>query len=262
MVANPYSVIHSSQKGKSESEMSHTSLTLIHAKMAKSIKIEDIVEPPRLHNRIPLSETYPEVAVYWNYKRNCGWGPEDFSAGSNIQAWWTCVQFKRHKYQQTILSRVKAEKSGSKIHGCIFCRGFIADDTNSLANFPKLAEEWLTKKNGRSPKQVVAGSADYGWWRCSECSFEWQAKIYNRTWNESDCPACASKEWNSLASCFPIVAKEWHQKMNGTIKPTQVTHASGKKYWWQCRKNPHHVWLAKVSDRTAHLSGCPRCIGR
>jgi DNA-directed RNA polymerase subunit RPC12/RpoP len=228
--------------------------------------IEDIVQPYPLGRRIPLSSGYPEVAVYWCYPKNCGWGPDDFSIGSNAQAWWVCANDPRHIFQLSIVERVHAERDGSKVHGCSFCRGFRAAESNSLANFPELCREWMTKKNGKTPDKVVAGSHRKAWWRCTECKTQWQAVIKNRTsgW-ETGCPACGSKiatEWNNLAVVRPDLAEQWHPKLNGTLKPSDVLPHSAKAVWWQCAKNKRHIWPARVQNRTSNDSGCPLCYGR
>lgn len=39
---------------------------------------------------MPLKNAYPEKAVECYYKKNCGFGPEDFSYGLKVIAWWRC----------------------------------------------------------------------------------------------------------------------------------------------------------------------------
>lgn len=41
--------------------------------------IEGITEPhPNNLRGVPLNRAYPEKAAEWYYKKNCGFGPEDF----------------------------------------------------------------------------------------------------------------------------------------------------------------------------------------
>ncbi|HEY9715666.1 MAG TPA: zinc-ribbon domain-containing protein, partial [Chroococcales cyanobacterium] len=121
------------------------------------IAIEDLIRPFPIKKRPSLAESHPAVAVYWNYQKNKGWGPEDFSHGSNVKVWWHCPQYREHLFQQVIQVRVKAETDGSKFHGCIYCRGRLPSSTNWLANYPDLAKEWLAERNGCSVRDVVAG---------------------------------------------------------------------------------------------------------
>ena len=55
--------------------------------------IEDVQEPfcgQHRKSMVPLLDADPKVADQWCYEKNCGWGPEDFSQGSQVKAWWQC----------------------------------------------------------------------------------------------------------------------------------------------------------------------------
>jgi hypothetical protein len=127
---------------------------------------------------------------------------------------------------------------------------------------PEVADEWCYKKNaGWGPEHFSRASGVRAWWICSYCQREYKAQINNRTTNHSACPYCASKKVcsdNSLASQNPAVAREWHPKLNGKLKASDVTHASNKKAWWLC-KECNHEWQAAPTDRTGLGSGCPAC---
>lgn len=79
--------------------------------MAHIIEIEDIIEPFRWTYHGPLAQCYPEVAVYWCYEKNCGFGPEDFGPGADVRVWWICVNNKDHVFKQGIGTRVSIERS-------------------------------------------------------------------------------------------------------------------------------------------------------
>ena len=62
---------------------------------------------------------------------------------------------------------------------------------SSLAvQYPQLAAQW-SKKNTDSPQTVSPGSNSKRWWTCPKCGRDYQARLYNRTHNHSDCPFCA-----------------------------------------------------------------------
>jgi hypothetical protein len=140
-----------------------------------------------------------------------------------------------------------------------------ASTTNSLAlHFPKVAAEWHPTKNGHlTPAQVVAGSNESYWWQCPEGpDHEWEATVVNRTIGSNGCPCCAGKKvsvTNSLASLFPEIAAQWHEKRNGSVTPDQVVAGSETKVWWQCPKNGNHVWEAALVKRTSSQRACPYC---
>ena len=66
-------------------------------------------------------------------------------------------------------------------------RGF-----NDLATVnPRLAKEWHPTKNGDlSPFDITAGSGKKAWWKCSQCGYEWETIIANRTKGHG-CPKCS-----------------------------------------------------------------------
>ena len=59
-----------------------------------------------------------------------------------------------------------------------------------VEKYPELAKEWHPTKNGElTPHDVTAGSGKEIWWKCKECNYEWQAKIYHRA-SGSGCSKC------------------------------------------------------------------------
>jgi hypothetical protein len=134
----------------------------------------------------------------------------------------------------------------------------------SLADaHPDIAEEWHYGKNaGWTPEDVSRASGVRCWWECRFCNRSYKAQINNRTSPcRSACPYCASKlvcDDNSLVKLFPAIAKEWHPSKNKKYKVTEMTHASGKRVWWLCKKCKHS-WQCAIADRTGLSSGCPAC---
>ena len=59
---------------------------------------------------------------------------------------------------------------------------------------------------------------------------------------------------------FPEIAKEWHPKKNGDLKPDNVTKNSNKKTWWLCING--HEWSTTINNRVSQKTGCPYCSGR
>jgi len=64
-----------------------------------------------------------------------------------------------------------------------------------------------------------------------------------------------SKQKQSLES-------EWHVTKNGNLQLSDFSESSAKKVWWQCLKNPHHEWEARVFSRRKQGAGCPYCKGK
>ena len=132
-----------------------------------------------------------------------------------------------------------------------------------LMKYPHLVNEWNEARNRDvKPADVLAGSNQRVWWKCSVCGYEWQAAIHSRS-NGIGCPLCANKAVvegvNDLATTRPDLTEEWLYSKN-TVLPSEVTIGSGKKVWWQCGTCGHE-WLATIASRT-NGTGCPMCASR
>ena len=110
-----------------------------------------------------LAFRFPEIAQQWHLSKNGDITPEQIVAGSNIRAWWKCLEGPDHEWQVSAYSRTGASKSG-----CPYCRSLRVSITNSLSSrSPEIARQWHpTKNNGVTPNQVTAGSHTKYWWKC------------------------------------------------------------------------------------------------
>ena len=61
-----------------------------------------------------------------------------------------------------------------------------------------ILNEWHQEKNLDSPKEVSYGSAKKKWWRCSNCGFEFEARIHDRTGSGTGCPRCLPRRNTSF----------------------------------------------------------------
>ena len=61
---------------------------------------------------------------------------------------------------------------------------------------------------------------------------------------------------------IPELVKEWHPTLNGDLQPETLTHKSGKKVWWACKKQ--HAYQAIVANKNKgdKSTGCPYCAGK
>jgi hypothetical protein len=203
------------------------------------------------------------LAQQWHPTKNGTLSPADVTAGTHRKVWWQCPGDSNHEWEANVRNRARLGR------GCPFCAKHSARTTigNSLEKmFPALASQWHPEKNGTlTPAGFLPGSGVRVWWRClGETAHEWETSIYHRTSRQpnGECAFCRKtrlSEANSLAVIHPDVAAEWHPELNGELTPHDVTRASGKRVWWQCLKNPTHVWDTKIRARTIHRSGCPLC---
>lgn len=97
------------------------------------------------------------------------------------------------------------------------------------------------------------------WWKCQKCSYEWKAKIADRTGGHG-CPVCSGEKlvagMNDLQTAYPDIAAEWSEQ-NGTHKPSEVWPKSRQSVWWHCAKCGKE-WKGVIYSRV-RWRGCPYC---
>lgn len=213
----------------------------------------DTIDEPHVSNRrgVPLNKAYPAKAIEWYYPKNCGFGPEDFSYGSKIVAWWKCPI--GHIYDMSILDRTLNDEN------CPFCLSRRVCKDNSLQGlFPKIAKQWHPEMNGElKPKDVFAQSNRKAWWLCPH-GHSWKANINSRTGSGSGCPVCHDKRCLNLRN-YPKLFKLFDRKKNPGLNIERLTETT--EVWWRCDKGPDHSWCMTFKRRGDTLR-CPYCSFR
>lgn len=237
-----------------------------------------------------LADVFPTVAAEWHPSLNGKLTPREVTRASNKKVWWLCKECN-HSWKTAVTERTTLEA------GCPACyqarmeyarehpkpyhrqRQVLVNGEISRAWYDKprkrdfisiaeanlrIANQWHPTKNAPYTAFDFSARSDATvWWKCKKGSdHEWQAPIYSRTSRKSRCPFCTGKrvsENNSLAAKFPKVSKEWHPKLNGTLKPNAVTYGSSKNVWWRCLRFREHEWQARICARTGKGYGCPFC---
>ena len=127
----------------------------------------------------------------WDYSKNDGKTPKDYSYGSHEKVWWKCAS--GHEWQAQIKSRTYN-------HGCPYCSSTnkrAVKGKNDLETWCKendreyILQEWDYENNGElRPDMVTAGSHKRVFWKC-EKGHSWNAVIKERTKvNGNMCPIC------------------------------------------------------------------------
>ena len=134
----------------------------------------------------------------------------------------------------------------------------------TISDYPELAKEWHSTKNGNlNPSDISDGSDKKIWWHCKK-GHEWEISCYRRTKRKSGCPYCVNQKVcadNCLATTHPELVEEWHPTKNGNITPNDIVAGTCKKYWWKCNKD--HEWEAVSNNRTGkNKTGCPYCSNK
>jgi hypothetical protein len=231
-------------------------------KRAKSKKgylfIENVLEPARVDSP-SFAKVYPEAARQWLYEKNCGFGPDDFSFGSTVRAWFKCPSAKDHIFQIELARMGKAFRNETWSQGCGFCRGLKPSVTNNVADlYPELANEWMRRKNGIGPEEVSFGSGFRAWWKCKKGHI-WQAVVVNRTVNDAGCYICNVGAPTDLRD-YPDVLMEFDHQKNKGIDPYALP--VGKKVAWRCSADPTHEGWVSGFYRTTKQERCPSCTNK
>lgn len=206
-----------------------------------------------------LAVEYPSIANEWDAAKNVPLLPTQVISGTRRKVWWRCP--KGHSWRAAVYSRTTLGT------GCPVCTGrqALAGENDLATLYPDIAAQWDEEKNGvLHPNNVTAGSNRRVWWQC-EKGHSYHAVIAQRVQRGGGCPYCANRKvlpgFNDLATAAPLVAKQWHETLNGALTPEMVTAGSHKKAWWQCSYG--HVWKAAIYSRAGvQQCGCPVCAGR
>ena len=128
---------------------------------------------------------------------------------------WRCE--KGHEWEAAVKSRTINKT------GCPYCsHSKVLAGFNDIATFlPDIAVEWSDRNYPLLPTQVTVFANRKAWWKCKDCSREWNTLISTRS-GGSKCPYCSGyiflKGFNDLQTTHPEIASEWSEK-NLPLKP-------------------------------------------
>ena len=208
-----------------------------------------------------FASTCPDAAKEWDYDKNEGKLPTQYTKGSETRAWFKCD--KGHSWKVRIAERGKG-------HKCPYCSNQrVLTGYNDLETTnPELIKEWDYEKNSSiSPKLITSGSMKRVWWLCKKCGYSWKASIGSRA-KGTGCPVCGAKRTtinrlknnaakNGLFLKNPNLAIEWDYVKNIGIDLSLISSASNRFAWWICAKG--HSFRTRISSRTLKNVGCPYC---
>jgi uncharacterized protein YlaI len=144
-------------------------------------------------NRLPtigvndLASRYPDLAAEFDSDTN-GVSPDRIAVHSGRVLDWTCAECD-HRWSARPAERVRGEK---RCPNCSTIQATVVRGVNDLATtHPQLITEWVSNVNGRTARDVSAGSHIVVTWRCAH-QHQWQAAVYNRAAG-SGCPQCAGR---------------------------------------------------------------------
>ncbi|HPB27759.1 MAG TPA: zinc-ribbon domain-containing protein [Acidobacteriota bacterium] len=200
-----------------------------------------------------LQARNPDLAAQWHPTQNGALTPIEIMPYSSRKVWWRCP--RGHEWRAVVAAR-------SRGHGCPVCEHRRPSPEYNLAVcFPEVAREWFTELNlPLTPDDVLPSVPQKVWWRCDN-GHAWRTTINSRTsTRRTGCPFCAGKRtayFDSLEVHFPLVAAEWHPKLNGRLKPSQFSPKSIRLFYWRCPAG--HVYRCTIRNKVKGAE-CPICF--
>jgi len=192
-----------------------------------------------------LARKAPEVALYWDAKKNHPLSPDQVTVFSKKRAHWKC-SVCLYEWQAPVMRKARGNT------GCPKCAkangGRKADGTRQKHPTFAMAKHALLKQwdhdknrgNGNFPDNTTLRSHKLIWWQCHKCPkgkvHSWQAGPANRTSRKmlTGCPCCAGQKicgCNSLETVCPDIAADFDTEKNG-VTAADVTSSAGAKYSW------------------------------
>ncbi|WP_400225339.1 zinc-ribbon domain-containing protein [Methanomethylophilus alvi] len=141
-----------------------------------------------------LATQFPCIAAEWDYEKNEIGAPSEIVSHSDKKIWWKCSTCG-FSWRASINHRTERKQN------CPACSNHaVFSGVNDLGTtHPELASEWDQEKNGSlKPSDVVSGTNEKVWWRCSICGNRWQSTVVNRVKGRG-CPACRAMMKKSTA---------------------------------------------------------------
>ena len=126
---------------------------------------------------------------------------------------------------------------------------------------PKSA--YWSSRNSIKPCEVRLNSHKKFWFKCDKCQHEFESSLLNINQGNSWCPYCYNKKiCGSCEKCYNLSfashekSKYWSSK--NTIQPNEVLKGSEKKYYFECNKCDHEIFMSlkKISSYGHWCSYC------
>jgi len=192
-----------------------------------------------------LAKQAPDVALFWDAKKNHPLAPDQVTVSSNKRAHWKC-SVCLYEWQAQVMRKARSKT------GCPKCAkanaGRKADGTRQKhPTFARakhaLLQQWdhdRNRENGNFPDNTSLQSNKHIWWQCQECPkgkvHSWQARPNDRTSPKklTGCPCCFGHqlcECNSLETVCPDIAADFDVEKNG-VSAAEVTSSASTKYSW------------------------------
>jgi very-short-patch-repair endonuclease len=134
---------------------------------------------------------------------------------------------------------------------------------NSFASHPKAKFLSTERNNGLKPEDFALNSHKKCWFDCGECGHPFDISLLNISQSNNWCPYCYNRKL--CGSCDICINKSFashprsmHWHIDNICKPTEVLKGSDKKYYFNCDKCPHKLFI-RLKHITVDNKWCSYC---
>ena len=131
----------------------------------------------------------------------------------------------------------------------------------TFASHPK-SKFWSLRNEG-NPEDYALNSHKKFWFDCDKCQHPFESSLLNINKGNNWCPYCYNRKLcGNCVSCFnksfASHSKSIHWHIDNTCKPEEVLKGSEKKFYFNCNKCPHKLYISlkKISSQGRWCSYC------
>lgn len=226
--------------------------------------------------RITVTEACPDIEKYWDYEKNEGRKPSDFSKAASDKVWTYCpicgTSVKRNV-------RYSWEVDENGIGHVIHCRvcGKRNDDNSLIKLFPDIKKYWIYEKNEHGPEYYSISSGKKVFIKCPSCGKERNLAICDAVSQDSNgvyyLTSCLDCLWerNSLVrrrkprtidQICPDIYQYWDKK--NTTRPDELPLSAVEKVYTHCPSCGDILYRRVVNtfgieNGVWHVKCCQKC---
>lgn len=241
-----------------------------------SVPVCQKCSPTVRRDRVWLPEAVPDIDKYWNYEKNDGHKPAEFSAVSSTKVWTNCPICGTPVRRTVRYTWAPDEQGVGHVIHCRTC-GKRTEDNSLMQLFPEITQYWDYSQNEHDPDYYTISSGQRVFLHCPVCTRVRQLHICDAIVKEENgyrlslCSECAKKQEldirrqqdSNIAKACPDIDLYWDDR--NELNPSDLTlHCLTRIYTHcpTCNKllNRRAVnTFAENNDGTWRVLQCQKC---
>ena len=219
--------------------------------------------------------SFPELQKYYDVEAPDNPALEKLLPNARDKIHWKCPDCG-YKWEQPLHERIRRHGGLHRVANCPVCAGVAVKGVNTdlVKEYPSVAEEWNSEKNGKLPDGIRAKSTANYWWQCKEGHDYYMSVSQRIDYYQSGkeaCPYCDDRAvmpgFNSFAAKHPKLLREWDFVNNYPIAdPDEISDMNDTSVWWLCHNNSTHKYMMtprmRILMEERGREPCTICKGR